>query len=315
MRGLRGLGDRMGSSFISRRSESGLSLIEIMVVLIILVFGLSAALVVYNDSWRFFKEGENAIELQQAVRIGFDRLGSDLKMSGFNHNLDGDGSRPDEPVEAAFDTAVVIRADFDARNPTASTTPEASLAGGPFDSVSTGNDEIVAYVLAKPDGSSTGTLTFEADVKEAPRDGVVETVNISNVALVHDDPPYGLYRINLNNDTSTWAAADFLVRTLLAENVYALSFRYFNVTGGQINATFDLASTSDDIGGSEAAGAMAQRSGIRRIEVNLVGMTRDPDLGWVDPQDTNAATQPYRKFYLKGNITLRNAGMIGIEDL
>ena len=305
----------MGVPFISRRSESGLSVIEILTALIILVFAISAALVVYDDSWRFFKRGENAIELQQAVRIGFDKLGSDLQMSGFNHNLDGDGSRPDEPVEAAFDTAVVVRADLDAQDPTESTTPEASLAGGPFDSVSTGNDEIVAYVLAKPDGSSTDTLTFEADVKEAPRDGVVETVNISNVALVHDDPPYGLYRISLNNDTSTWATDDFFVRTLLAENVYALSFRYFNATGDQINATFDLASTSDDIGGSEAAGVVTQRSGIRRIEVNLVGMTGDPDMGWVDPQDTNAATQPYRKFYLKGDITPRNAGMTGIEDL
>ena len=290
-------------------------MIEILLALVILVFAISAALVVYDDSWRFFKRGENAIELQQAVRIGFDKLGSDLQMSGFNHNLDGAGSRPDEPVEAAFDTAVVVRADFDAQDPTASTTPETSLAGGLFDSVFTGNDEIVAYVLAKPDGSSTDTLTFEADVREAPRDGVVEPVNISNVALVHDDPPYGLYRISLNNDTSTWATGDFFVRTLLAENVYALSFRYFNVTGDQINATFDLASTSDDIGGSEAAGVVTQRSGIRRIEVNLVGMTGDPDLGWVDPQDTNTATQPYRKFYLKGNITLRNAGMTGIEDL
>ena len=295
--------------------ESGLSLIEIMVVMVILVFAMSAALVVYDDSWRFFKEGENAVELQQTVRIGFDKLGSDLQMLGFNYNLDGNAARPDEPVEAAFDTAVVVRADFDARDPTESTTPEAALAGGIFDSVSTGNDEIVAYVLAKPDGSSTGTLTFEADVKEAPRDGVVETVNISNVALVHDDPPYGLFRISLNNDTSTWASADFFVRTLLAENVYALSFRYFNVSGGQINATFDLASTSDDIGGSEATGVLAQRSGIRRIEVNLVGMTGDPDLGWVDPQDTNAATQPHRKFYLKGDITPRNAGLTGIQDL
>ena len=297
------------------RGNSGLSLIEIMVVLVILVFALSAALILYHDSWRFFKRGENAIELQQAVRIGFDKLNADLQMSGFNYNLDGHDSRPDEPVEAAFDTAIVVRADFDAQDPTASTTPETSLVGGLFDSVSTGNDEIVVYVLAKLDGSSTDTLTFAADVKESPRDGVVETVNISNVALIHDDPPYGLYRISLNNDMSTWGTGDFFVRSLVAENVYALSFRYFNLSGGQINATFDLTSTSDDIGGSEAVAIVAQRSGIRRIEANLVGMTRDPDLSWVDPQDTNVATQQHQKFYLRGNITPRNAGMTGIVDL
>jgi hypothetical protein len=236
-------------------------------------------------------------------------------MAGFNYNLDGDDSRPDGQIEAAFDTAIVIRADFDHGNPSLVATPEASLAGGAFDTVSVGNDEIVAYVLAKPDGSSTGTLTFEADVKDAPRDGGVETVSISEVALVHDDPPYNLYRISLSNDLGTWGSDRFAVRTLLAENIRSLTFRYFDSSGNPLNSTFDLATASDDIGGGEASSQILRRSSIRRIELDLVGLTRDPDLGWRDPNDSDPATRAHRKFELKGDITLRNGGMVGLQDL
>jgi hypothetical protein len=290
-------------------------MIEALLATAILLFAITATLTLYDEAWKHFKRGENAIEQQQAVRAGFEKLNLDLQMAGFNYNLDGDDSRPDEQIEAAFDTAVVIRADFDHANPSLVTMPEASLAGGAFDTVSVGNDEIVAYILAKPDGSSSGMLTFDADVKDAPRDGNVETVGISGVALVHDDPPYNLYRISLNNDTGTWGSDGFAVRTLVAENIRSLTFRYFDGSGNLLNSTFDLATASDDIGGGEAASQLLRRSSIRRIEVDLVGLTRDPDLGWRDPRDSDPATRAHRKFELRGDVTLRNGGMVGLQDL
>jgi hypothetical protein len=288
-------------------------MVEVLVAMIILIYAAIAALGMYDAAWKSFKRGENAVEQQQAVRIGFDKLVLDLQMAGFNHNPDGDDSRPDEQIEAAFDTAIVIRADFDAPYAADSATPETALAGGQFETVSTGNDEIVTYVLAKPDGSSTDTLTFEADVKDTPRDGVVETISIPNVALVHDDPPYTLYRVTLN-DSSTWGSGSFIVRTPLTENIRSMSFRYFNTTGAQINSTFDLTTTGDDIGGSETAATLARRAGIYRVEVDLIGLTRDPDLGWADRSDTNATTQAHRKFRLTGDATPRNKGLIGVLD-
>ena len=299
----------------ARNSKRGLSIAEVLVALAVMVIAGAIALLLYDASTKSFKKGENLSEQQQAVRIAFDRLTSDLRLTGFNYNPDGAKNRPDEQFEAAFDTAIVIRADFDIEDPVASQNPEIALAGGAFLSVSTGNDEILAYVLAKPDGSSPHTLAFQADVQEAQRDGGVEIIGIPNVALVHDDPPYTLYRITLNNDAGTWGSKGFIVRTPLVENIRSMSFRYYDQTGNQINNTFDLTTIGDDIGGSDAPGIKRQRSIIRRVGIDLVGLTRNPDVTWMDPDDTNLATQRYRKFQLAGDVTPRNIGMVGTRDL
>jgi len=277
-----------------------------------MLVAISGALSLYDATWDSFKQGENAAEQQQGVRIAFDKIATDLQMAGFNHNPDGDPSRPDEQIEAAYDTAIVIRADFDSGDASLAAVPEATLAGDAFDVVSTGNDEIVVYALAKSDGSSTDTLTFTADLKEAARDGVLETVDIPNVALVHDDPPYTLYRITLSNDVGHWGTSDFVTRTVLAENMGSLVLRYFDEAGAQINGTLDLSSTAEDIGGGDAT--IDDRSRIRRVEVALTGLARDPDPDWTDASDGNPQTRHFRKFRLASSISPRNLGMVGIQD-
>jgi Tfp pilus assembly protein PilW len=137
----------------SRGREAGLTLVELIVSFAVLLVAMAMALAVYDATWDSFKKGETAAEQQQSVRIAVDRIGTDLQMTGFNYNPDGDLNRPDEQIEAAYDTAVVVRADFDASDAGQSTAPEAALAGGAFETVSTGNDEIVVYALAKPDGT------------------------------------------------------------------------------------------------------------------------------------------------------------------
>jgi Tfp pilus assembly protein PilW len=293
----------------ARLSERGLSMVEVLVAFAVLVVAVTIALLIYEASRKSFKKGENVSEQQQTVRIAFDRLTSDLRMAGFNYNPDGDANRPDEQIEAAFDTAIVLRADLDAEIPADAVDPEDTLDGDAFLTVSTGNDEIVAYVLAKDDGSSTGTLTFSADVQEAQRDGDVEAINIANVALVQDDPPYTLYRVTVNDGATT------VTKTPLVENVQSMNFRYYSQVGNQINSTFDLTSVADDIGGAESASAVTTRGTIRRIGIEIVGLTRDPDLDWVDTTDTNPDTRRFRKFPLNGDVTPRNLGMVGIQDL
>jgi type II secretory pathway pseudopilin PulG len=291
-----------------------MTLLEILIALVIFVVAAIIALTVYDLSRKSFKKGENLTEQQQSVRIAFDRLAADLRMAGFNYNPDGAANRPDEQIEAAFDTAIVIRADFDAEDPTAAATPEDTMIGTDFLSVSIGNDEIAAYVLAKPDGSSTGSLVFAADISN-PRDGSVETVTIPNVAMVQDDPPYTLYRITFNNDDSTFGAASFFTRTPLIENVYSMNFRYFDQVGVQQNSTFDLTTVVDDIGGAETPDPLRERNAIRRFGVDLVGMTADPDPQYFDPDDPITATQRHRKFSLTSDIQPRNIGLIGVKDL
>jgi prepilin-type N-terminal cleavage/methylation domain-containing protein len=279
--------------------ESGLSLVEVLVSVTILAVAATIALVLYDGARQSFKLGENVAEQQQAVRIAFDLIAADIRMAGFNTNPDGNKVRPDEEIEAAYDTAIVVRADFDASDPVESLDPEQSLSGpgSAFLSVSTGNDEIRAYVLAKPGGSSPDTLTFQADVGQTVRDGLVETVDIDDINLTHDDPPYTLYRISLDENADP-------VRTVLIENVRSLRFRYYDGAGNLLPA----------VGGMDDDAALRARDSIRRIGVEIEALTRDPDLRWVDANDSNPATRAFRKFSLVGDIAPRNLGMLGIKD-
>jgi len=285
--------------------QQGVTLPELLVAMAVMLIAVAGALTLYDSSWKSFKQGENASEQQQGLRIAFEKIGMDLQMAGFNFNPDGHLSRPDEQIEAAYDTAVVIRADFDGAF-------ESTLAGDAFEVVSTGNDEVVAYVLAKPGGTSPHTLTFEADLEQAQRNGEVETVSVGAVALVQDDPPYTLYRITCSTDVGLWGSSSFFNRQVLAENVGSMTFRYYDAAGVQINSGFDLSSTSEDIGGSESA--VAARASIARIEVDLLGLSQDPRAGWVDATDANPETRQFHKFRLTSNVVPRNLGLAGVPD-
>src|SRR5881296_3304567 len=88
-----------------------------------------------------------------------------------------------EQIEGAWDTAVAFRADLDFGDPVKETVPELSLAPPNYRVVSTGNDEIVTYALAKPGPSGPGVLVFRLDA-DHPRSGVPKTISIPNLALV-----------------------------------------------------------------------------------------------------------------------------------
>jgi type II secretory pathway pseudopilin PulG len=266
-----------------------LSLVELLVAMAILAVATIIALTLYEGARNAFHVGENVSEQQQAVRIAYDLVASDIRHAGFNANPDGSESRPDEAIEAALDRAIVIRADFDNEDPVDARSPEESLAGSgsAFLSVTTGNDEIRAYALAKPDGSSTGTLTFQADVGQSVRDGTVETVTIPNVDLTHGNPPYTLYRITLADDASPQ-------RTVLIENVKSMRFEYYDRASEPIMAA----------GGLDDETSLAARAEIQRVGVAIEALTRDPDLH----------SRQYRRFALAADVTPRNVGLMGIKD-
>jgi hypothetical protein len=287
-----------------RSNERGLSLIEVLVATAVLALAMIVALTVYDASRKTFVKGENATEQQESVRIAFDLMSSDIRMLGVNVNPDGNINRPDEQLEGALDHAVILRGDFDASDPAASLTPETALASAALPTVSTGNDEIVAYVLSNPDGTGPDTISFQADVAEPVRDGNVEPVSIDNVVLDPTAPPYTLYRVTLNNDSSKYGSPAFIVRTPVAENVRDLSFVYYDASGTFKDPSATIA---------ESVTAKAVRSGLTRVGLSLVGMTRQQDLDFVDPSDP--AAPRHRKFELKGDITPRNMRLKGIQDL
>ena len=290
---------------MSLGSSRGVGLAEALVAITVLALAGTVALVLYESARESFKLGDNLTEQQQVVRIAYDELAGDLRLAGLNSNPDGDKTRPDEQIELAAATAIVFRADFDADDPVASVFPEEDLAdtgsGAKFKTVSTGNDEIVAYVLASADSSETAS--FDADLLPSVRDGSVEAIDIEDVALTQDDPPYTLYRVTFDE---TGAG----LRTPVIDNVRFLNFRYFDGAGEELAPA----------GGMDDAAGLGRsaRASIRRIGIEIEGLTRDAYVGWVDPHDPvpgPLGRGQYRKFSLAGDVTPRNLGMFGVKDL
>jgi type II secretory pathway pseudopilin PulG len=280
------------------RSEGGVSLVEILVAVGVFALAAAIALAQFEAARRALAAGHARADIQQAMRVAFDRLTTDVRAAGYAVQPDDVALRPDEAVEGAYAGALVIRADFDARTADA-TNPESSLGqGGPFANVSTGNDEIVAYVLAKPDRSSPAALGFDVDVQGVPRDGIVETVTIRDVAMAHDDPPYTLYRVTVRPDSTR------TVRSPVIGHVRSLRFIYYDGAGNAI----------DPPGGRDDDASRRSRASIRRVHVDLEGLVRDPDPHWRDPHDPDPLTRRYRKFRLAGDVAPRNLGLAGSRD-
>ena len=290
-----------------RPGQAGVSLVELLVSITILALATTVALVVYDQARLAYKLGENVTEQQQVARVAFDVITRDIRMAGFNTNPDASRVRPDEQVEAAYATAITVRADFDANDPIEVDLPEQTLAGSgsAFRAVSTGNDEIVSYVLAKPDGNSTETLTFSADVGGTVRDATIEDIAVGQVDLSQSDPPYKLYQVVLENDPSGCCGTSFARRMPIVDNVRSLRFRYFDRAGNEIAPP----------GGAETDAAIAARASIRRVRVEIEALTRDADPHWVDEDDTDPDTRRFRKFELEGDITPPNLGRGAIRDL
>ena len=299
---------------VTKNNETGFSLIEMLLAAAIFSIVAAVAFIFYTAAQKSYKAGENFSDQQQSTRVAFDRMISDIRLAGFNTNPDGDASRVDEQVEGAWDTAVTIRGDFDFEDPAASTSPEAALAGAVYNVVSTGNDEIVTYVLAKPGPSGPDTLTLVLD-PDRPRAKSNKTISIPNIALVQDDPPYTLYRVTLADVTGAFptspnASSDFIYEPV-ADNLKSMAFQYRPDSGVLLNPDTP-ADPSDDLGGADANSVA--RSRIRRIAVNLVGMTPDEDLDFVDATDATATTH-YRKFDLQSDVNAENLGKTGMKDI
>ncbi len=282
-------------------AQRGFTLAEVMVAIAIFAIISAIAMTLYQQLQKNFKQGENAASQQQNTRIAFDRLVADLRMAGFNYNPDGAGGRPDEQIEGMWANAVTVRGDYDFEDTTAAATPESTLggAGKPFGIISTGNDEIVTYALAKPSGTGGTSIQFQADVTAVPRDGTVDTVTLNNVYLDMNSPPYTLYRITLS-------AAGAPDKQPVADDIRSLTFTYYDGSGNVLTTMAE---------GMDTATAIELRKKIAKVGVKIVGMTEDPDLAYFDPADTNPKSRHFRKFELASDVTPRNLGFVGIPDL
>ena len=281
--------------------QRGLSLVELLVAMTITALALVITLTVYDGAKRSYHRGEIATEQQQTARIAFDLINHEIWLAGLNLFPDGDHDRPDEPIEAAGERYLVLRADFDGEDPARSDDPELALSNGAYvyGTVSTGNDEIHGFVLARtlPDGSTAGPdgFAFDADVGEAVRDGVVESVTVDDVVLTPADAPYTLYRISLDNDAGRFGTPGFVQRTPLADNVRSLRFRYFDLAGHEIPAP----------GGADDEAGRRARASIARIGVEIEVLPR---------RAAPNGIRPPAPFLLSGDVSPRNRDKIRIVD-
>jgi prepilin-type N-terminal cleavage/methylation domain-containing protein len=292
----------------------GFSLIELMLASAIFAVAAAVAFVLYGAMTKSYREGENDTDRQQTTRVAFGRVISDVRLAGFNTHPDGDAGRTDEQIEGMWDTAITIRGDFDVEDPVASTTPESSLAGPDEDVVSTGNDEIVTYVLAGPGQAGADSLTLRLD-PDRPRSGAVKTVTIPNIVLVQGAPPYTLYRVTLADVNGAFPpspqASSSFVYEPVADHIRSMTFQYYDDGGHLLNPdTPDIA--SDDIAGSDAG--IPVRARVRRVAVRIVGMSPDDGLEGADPADETAAAH-HRNFDLRSNVSPENLGKRGIADV
>jgi len=69
--------------------QRGFSLVEVMVATAILVIVLVGILTLYDRANRVFKTGNEAAELQQNVRIAYERMVGDIRMAGFDYKRGG----------------------------------------------------------------------------------------------------------------------------------------------------------------------------------------------------------------------------------
>jgi prepilin-type N-terminal cleavage/methylation domain-containing protein len=71
------------------KHQRGFSLVEVMVATAILVVVLAGILILYDRANQVFKAGNEAAEMQQNLRIAYERLVGDVRMAGFDYMRGG----------------------------------------------------------------------------------------------------------------------------------------------------------------------------------------------------------------------------------
>ena len=322
------------------RHDAGYTLTEVIIAVAIFAIIFVSALAIYDQSNKIFRMGVEASDTQQNTRVAFDKVVSDVRMTGFDYDRDGIpvGStggtnvyqQPDEQVEYLGRHAITIRAnfDYDSEGPP-DFGRESGLESTQFPVVTTGNHEIVTYALVSETSSANDdTISFYADVPErtAYPGGDAETqVQIDEVDLSNANPPYTLYRITLDDDGDP-------VRTPLADNIRTIDFTYFeDATGSTALTAIDGTTLLDPEAIDTSVGGLGQydpanpgalvtqrtiRSKVRSIIVNLIGMDESPDFRYIDPLETVTAndTDHKRKVRLEALVAPRNFAKRGMRE-
>jgi type II secretory pathway pseudopilin PulG len=293
-----------------RKSERGMTLIEALIAMLIFVTVFMAALALYTSANKAYLQTDAATILQQNVRFAMDRVVLNTRDAGTNVNPLGSNSLADEQLEGAWESAIFVRGDFD-------NSREGTLENSTYPIVSTGNDEIVGYVLMKP-GANTRPINLSLDLEPAVsgggRDSSLDhstdpatpsgeepvTINVAARTLAEQtDPPYQLARVTFEED------GDPKIE-IVAENVFRLEFQYLDANGTELITSALEGGDNDE---------RDDRANVRRIAIDLIGMADRPDLSYTDPVTyvpaAPADTIHFRKFRMRERVWPVNLGLEG----
>src|SRR5688500_19935538 len=137
-----------------RNSQRGMSLLEVIVAVFIFTVVFLVALSLYHAANRAYLRTDAATIQQQNIRFAMDRMSETLRDAGASYNAAGSRKLADEQIEGAWESAIFVRGDFDGQREDGTDGPD--LQSSTFPIITTGNDEIVGFVLRKP-GANTET--------------------------------------------------------------------------------------------------------------------------------------------------------------
>ena len=230
-----------------------------------------------------------------------------------------------------------------------------------FPVVTTGNDEIVAYGLV-PDSQTTipacnpatNCIRFFADTAVPRRSypaagggnellvsipgvdlGVAvttgtymgQTCTTATPCFRLNNPPYTLYRFTLDRAEQDFSAGANVVRTALATNIRAVTFKYYQDAQGFVPLK-DLQNTNDVSTGAQILGAgqyvvsnptasvpqRVVRAKINSVKIELIGMNEGSDPGYTMAGETIASVRNRRQYRLETLISPRNIQKRGMKE-
>lgn len=254
--------------------ERGALLAEIIVAAACFAILIVMTAMLYASMARYQKRVAADAAQQQTGRSALERIVDDLRRAGLNVDPD-DAGRPDEGFEGTWSTACALRLDEDMADDALRDSPEALLAGGTYEVVPTGNDEIVVWALGQE-----SAFEFLADVEGVPRDGTVESVRVAPTAST---APRTLYRMSVMEGRSA------MTRQPVIDDCLSLRFEYFDARGRPLAPAE----------GGDAPAAREARARIASVAVRL-GIASD-----------RAAGQSPGTLLLETRVGIRNTGLFG----
>jgi len=300
----------------ARRAEAGLSLAELLVASALALVALTVSLALLEVLRRDFLRNTLSTDALQRARLAVDTIARDLSAAGEGVDPDGALNRPDEGIEGSWAGAIALRGDLDGRDPASRDDPEQWIAG-PFPSVRTGNDEVVAYLLRPESGTGGDDIAFEADVHSpllvstpagidaAARDGAPEEVRLTRVVAAAGGPAGVdaiLYRASVSNNAASWGTGNALVWRPVADGIAELSFRYFDAAGHELVPA----------GGEETE--RSARAQIACVEIRAAARERAALAAWSTSPGVPGAPAAERRAELARRVCPAGLGLGGQPD-